>query len=203
VALRPRRPGGVLPAKGRLQVLVLHFDYVSAASAVAVLRVQRVADRGGDVVFSGVDVLGVDTALPVTLDQLAELERWAPRAAALGLELRRPTRRPPTLSAHLVGELAVSRGLGAAWRLAVLEAYWTRGLAIGETGVLLELAAGVGLEPTRVRARLEDPRQRVDLRRAMTAQRGRGIGDVPVLETGGTFVPADLTDEDLEVLAGL
>jgi 2-hydroxychromene-2-carboxylate isomerase len=184
-------------------VLVLHFDYVSAASAVGVLRLQRLADRGGDVVFSGVDVLGVDTSLPVTLDQLAELERWAPRAASLGLVLHRPTYRPPTLSAHLVGELAVSRGLGAAWRVAVLEAYWSRDLAIGETDVLMGLATGVGLEPAAVRARLEDPRQRVDLRRAMTAQRGRGIGDVPVLEVDGTFVPADLADEDLEVLAGL
>jgi 2-hydroxychromene-2-carboxylate isomerase len=184
-------------------VLVLHFDYVSPSSAVAVLRLQRVADRGGDVVFSGVDVLGVDTALPVTLDQLAELERWVPRAAALGLALRRPTHRPPTLAAHLVGEVAVSQGLGAAWRTAVLEAYWSRGLAIGETDVLVGLATGVGLEEAAVRARLGDPRQRVDLRRTMTAQRGRGVGDVPVLEVDGTFVPADLSDEDLETLAGL
>jgi 2-hydroxychromene-2-carboxylate isomerase len=189
--------------KGSSPVLVLHFDFVSAASAVAVLRLQRVADRGGDVVFSGLDVLGVDTALPVTLDQLADLERWGPRAAALGLVLRRPTRRPPTLAAHLVGELAVSHGLGAAWRVAVLEAYWSRGLAIGETDVLVELAMGVGLEPAAVTARLQDPKHRVDLRRAMTTQRGRGIGDVPVLEVDGTFVPADLADEDLDVLAGL
>jgi 2-hydroxychromene-2-carboxylate isomerase len=184
-------------------VLVLHFDYASAASAVAVLRLQRVADRGGDVAFSGLDVLGVEAPLPVTLDQLAELEVWASRAAELGLELRRPRRRPPTLSAHLVGELAVARGLGAAWRGAVLEAYWSRDEAIGDPEVLVGLAAGVGLDPAEVRARLEDPRQRVDLRRAMTAHRGRGVGDVPVLEMDGTFVPADLDDEDLEVLAGL
>jgi 2-hydroxychromene-2-carboxylate isomerase len=184
-------------------VLVLHFDFVSAASAVAVLRLQRVADRGGAVAFSGLDVLGVDAALPVTLDQLAELELWAARAAELGLVLRRPVRRPPTLSAHLVGELAVSRGLGAAWRAAVLEAYWTRGEAIDQADVLVALGARVGLDPAEVRARVSDARQRVDLRRAMTAHRGRGVGDVPVLEMEGTFVPADLDDDDLEVLAGL
>jgi 2-hydroxychromene-2-carboxylate isomerase len=184
-------------------VLVLHFDYVSAPSAVAVLRLQRLADRGGGVAFSGIDVLGVDASLPVTLDQLAELETWAPRAAALGLDLRRPTRRPPTLGAHLVGELATARGLGAAWRRTVMEAYWTDDAAIGETDVLVGLAAAVGLDPDVVRARLVDPKQRVDLRRVMTAQRGRGVGDVPVLEVDGTFLAADVDDADLEALAAL
>jgi 2-hydroxychromene-2-carboxylate isomerase len=184
-------------------VLVLHFDYVSAASAVAVLRLQRLADRGGDVGFSGVDVLGVDAALPVTLDQLAELEVWAPRAAELGLVLRRPATRPPTLGAHLVGELATAHDLGAAWRAAVLEAYWSRGAAIGDAAVLVELGREVGLPAEEVRARLQDPEQRVGLRRAMTGHRGRGVGGVPMLEVEGTFVPADLADADLEALAGL
>jgi 2-hydroxychromene-2-carboxylate isomerase len=184
-------------------VLVLHFDYVSAASAVAVLRLQRLVDEGASVTFSGVDVLGVDTSLPTTLDQLAELERHADRAAALGLRLRRPSRRPPTLPAHLVGELAVGRDLGAAWRTAVLEAYWTRDAAIGDAEVLVDLAGRVGLDPEAVAARLADPAQRIALRRAMAALRGRGLGDVPVLELGGAFVPADIPDADLAELARL
>jgi 2-hydroxychromene-2-carboxylate isomerase len=184
-------------------VLVLHFDYVSAASAVAVLRLQPLADRGGAVAFSGVDVLGVDVALPVTLDQLVDVDRWAGRADALGLEMRRPSTRPPTLAAHLIGELAEAHDLGAAWRTAVLSAYWSRDAAIGEQDVLLDLARTVGLPGERVRALLHDPAERVALRRAMTALRGRGLGDVPVLEFGGTFVPADLDDGDLRELAGL
>lgn len=184
-------------------MLALHFDYVSAASAVAVLRLQAVADRGGTVAFSGVDVLGVEASLPVTLDQLAELEAFAPRAEQLGLPMRRPRMRPPTLSAHLVGELATSHDLGAAWRQAVLEAYWSRGAAIDDHDLLVELATGIGLPAAAVRERLTDPAQRVALRQAMTAHRGRGVGGVPVLELDGTFVPADLPDADLEQLAGL
>jgi 2-hydroxychromene-2-carboxylate isomerase len=184
-------------------VLVLHFDYVSAASAVAVLRLQRLVDLGASVTFSGVDVLGVDIPLPTTLDQLAELERHTARAAALGLRLRRPSQRPPTLPAHLVGELAVARDLGAAWRTAVLEAYWTRDAAIGDDQVLVELAGAVGLDREAVAARLAEPSQRIALRRAMAGLRGRGLGGVPVLEVGGDFVPADLPDADLAELARL
>lgn len=184
-------------------MLVLHFDYASPASAVAVLRCQTLADAGGTLAFSGVDVLGVDTSLPLTLDQLAELESAAPRAAALGLEMGRPSRRPPTLRAHLIGELAAAHDLGAAWRLAVLEAYWTRDLPIGEDATLSDLGTAVGLPEDEVRAWLTDSSRRVGLRQAMTALRQRGVGGVPVLELAGTFVPADLPDEDLRQLATL
>jgi 2-hydroxychromene-2-carboxylate isomerase len=184
-------------------VLVLYFDYASAASAVAVLRLQALADQGAQVGFAGIDVLGLDVSLPVTLDQLAELERWAPRARSLGLELRRPRVRPATLGAHLVGTLAETHDLGAAWRLAALEAYWTRGVDLGDDDRLIELATTVGLPSEEVRDWLADHSRRAAMRRTMTADRGRGIGGVPVLEFQGTFVGADLGDEDLRRLAEL
>lgn len=184
-------------------MLLLYFDYSSPAAAVAVLRLQRLADQGVEVGFAGIDVLGIDVSLPVTLDQLAELERWAPRAAALGLELRRPRVRPATLGAHLVGTLASSLDLGAAWRMAALEAYWTRGLDLGDDRALVELAGSVGLPGDRVASWLGDGPRRAALRRTMTADRGRGIGGVPVLEAQGAFVSADLGDEELRQLAAL
>jgi 2-hydroxychromene-2-carboxylate isomerase len=184
-------------------VLVLYFDYPSPASAVALLRLQALADQGARIGFAGIDALGLDVSLPVTLDQLEELERWAPRARALGLELRRPPVRPATIGAHLVETLAAALDLGAAWRFAALEAYWTRGVDLGDDARLVELAATVGLPTDRVAALLADRGRRAELRRTMTAERGRGVGGVPVLEFQGTFVGADLADDDLRRLAAL
>jgi 2-hydroxychromene-2-carboxylate isomerase len=184
-------------------MLVLHYDVPSLAASVAVLRLQAIADAGGSVTFLGIDVIGVEAPLPVTLDQLDEIERWRERAEELGLQVRRPRQRPPMLSAHLVGTLASACDLGAAWRAALLRAYWTEGAPIGEHDVLVGIAAGVGLDRDEVAANLADPAARVTLRQRMTADRGRGVGGVPVLEFNGAFVPADLPGEDLRRLAGL
>jgi predicted DsbA family dithiol-disulfide isomerase len=182
-------------------VLILHHDVTSPRAALAVLRVQRIADAGLPVAFRGIDTLGVAVALPVTLDQLAELEQVAERAATLGLVMRRPTLRPPTLDAHLVGELAERRGLGAAWRLACLRAYWTDGLDVSDHGTLLAVGGAIGLERDEVASTLADVAARNELRAAMLARRGLGIGGVPVLEVDGTLLPADVDDATLEELA--
>jgi predicted DsbA family dithiol-disulfide isomerase len=184
-------------------MLVLHYDVTSLPATVAALRLQRIADQGGAVGFQGIDPIGVDAALPVTLDQLDEIERWAGRAKELGLPVRRPSQRPPTVDAHLVGVIATASGLGAAWRAALFRAYWIDDAALGDHAVLIELARQAGLEIDDVADRLADPAARVALRQRMTADRNRGIGGVPVLELDGTFVSAELSEEDLRQLAGL
>jgi 2-hydroxychromene-2-carboxylate isomerase len=184
-------------------VLVLHFDYPSPASAVAVLRLQRVADEGGDVGFAGLDALGLATSVPPTLDQLVERERVASQAAALGLELGLPSRRPPTLLAHLLGDLADACGRGAAWREACLRAYWTQDVDLGDADELRALAADTGLDRTVVDELLADERRRLTRRQQDLAVRRRGVGTVPVLEFDGTFVGVDLDDAALRELAAL
>ena len=184
-------------------MLTLHFDYTSPAAVHALLRLQALADRGALVGFVGIDALGLQATIPATLDQLEELDRYGPRVRALGLQLRRPRVRPPTLGAHLLAGLASAHDLGAAWRRAVLEAYWTRGLDIASDEVLVELAAGVGLAHDAAHDWLTDRSRRVALWRTMATERGRGVGGVPVLEFEGTLVPADLDDEDLFRLASL
>jgi hypothetical protein len=49
-------------------MLTLHFDYPSPASAVALLRLQRLTDVGHRIRFLGLDALGLDVAVPPTLD---------------------------------------------------------------------------------------------------------------------------------------
>jgi len=182
-------------------VLTLHHDITSPRSAVAVLRLQRIAERGLAVAFRGIDVLGVAVTLPVTLDQLAELEQVAEAAAGLGLVMRRPALRPPTLDAHLVGDIAERFGLGGAWRSACLAAYWTDGRDVSDHAVLETLARGIGLDRGTVLAALEDMTARNELRAAMLARRSLGIGGVPILEVDGTLLPADVDDTALEELA--
>lgn len=185
-------------------MLTLYFDYPSAASVVAVLRLQPLADEGLPVAFEGFDPLGLDTALPFTLDLYEDLERHGARAAELGLRLHRPAARPPTLAAHLVGALASRMGLGAAWRAQCFAGYWRDGVDLGDREILVELAVAAGLEAEAARGALEDRTGRLQLRQRMMALRSRGIGGVPVLEiAGGTMVSPELSDDDLRALAGL
>jgi predicted DsbA family dithiol-disulfide isomerase len=186
---------------GRL-VLRLHFDYTVPSAVVALWRCARLADEGAAVAFVGQDVLGLRIAVPVTLDQLDDLTRTTATARTLGLELRRPSRRPPTLSAHLLGELADQQGHGAHWRARCVTAYWQQDADLGDHEVLCGLAGEVGLDRATVEGTLADPAAAATLRRRMLRDRSRGIGGVPVLETaGGALVPADLSDEDLRALA--
>ena len=170
---------------------------------MAVLRLQRLADEGLPVAVEGIDVLGIDAAVPVTLDVLAELEAWRDVAADLGLELRRPSRRPATARVHLVAILAESVGLGAAWRLATYRAYWQEDADLGDPAVLTELAVGAGLGRGEVTELLADHGRLARLRQRMQLRRSEGIGGVPVLEFDGTYVPATMPDEDLRRLAEL
>lgn len=182
-------------------MLILHHDITSPRAALAVLRLERLAEEGLPVAFRGIDVLGVAMTLPVTLDQLAELEEVKERVQALGLEMRRPPFRPPTLDAHMVAGLADGSGLGPSWRRTCLEAYWADGADLSAHAVLMELAERVGLPNDAVAALLDDHAARNALRAEMLARRGLGIGGVPVLEVGGTLVSADLEDATLAELA--
>lgn len=182
-------------------MLTLTHDVTSPASAVAVARFQRLADEGVAIRFRGVDVLGLAATVPVTLDVLAELERVRSRAAALGITLRTPTRRPPTALVHLVADLADEAGLGGAWRRAAYAAYWTNDDDLADPAVVSRLAVGVGLEAAGVDALLDDGAAVAAVRRRTHTARGEGIGGVPVLVAHGTLVDPDLGDEALRQLA--
>jgi 2-hydroxychromene-2-carboxylate isomerase len=184
-------------------VLTLHFDITSPAAAVAVLRLQALVDAGATVRFSPIDTLGLDIDVPPTRELLDELVRYADRAAELGLAMRRPSRQPPTLRAHVVGEVAEAADLGASWRWRCLRAYWSEDRDLHDEDTLVELALAAGLEEAPVRRALGDRLTVHGLRDRMTHQRRRGIGGVPVLEFDGTFVSAELPDADLRRLAGL
>lgn len=179
----------------------LHHDHPSAASLLAVLTLQSLADEGLAVTFHGVDVLGLGTTIPATLDDLAEWERHRGALAELGWDVARPRLHPMTLPAHLVEALATDRGLGAAWRLACLRAHWLDGCDLGAPEVLADLGEQIGLERDAVAELVGDRRTAVVARQAALARRGEGVGGVPILEVHDTLVSPFMSLDDLRLLA--
>jgi 2-hydroxychromene-2-carboxylate isomerase len=185
-------------------VLILHYDLTSPAAAVALLRAQRLLDAGASIGLSPFDALGLEISVPPTGTLLQELAIHRDRAAELGLAMHRPSRQPPTLRAHLVGvEVAEPAGLGAAWRWRCLRAFWGEDRDLGDPGTLVGLATDAGLDAAAVERLLADRVALQRLRDRMLLLRRRGVGGVPVLELDGTFVPAEVSDADLRLLAGL
>lgn len=184
-------------------MLILYHDVPSAGALVAMLRLQRLADEGLPVVFRGFDVLGLEVTLPATLDDLEDWQTHRAQAEQLGWSLPRPRRHPATLQAHLVGELAAERDLDTAWRLACYRAHWLHGLDVSDDAVLVGLADEIGLDRDDVADLLDDRDARHRLRQRMLVHRGDGIGGVPVLQAGGTFLSPAIPEQDLRTLAEL
>lgn len=182
-------------------MLTLTHDVTSPASAVAVARFDRLAADGLPVRFRGIDVLGVDASLPVTLDVLAELERVAPRAREIGVILQRPSRRPSTARVHLVADLAGDETTRRAWRAATYTAYWRDDADLADAEVVVELAEQIGMDADTVAAAVRDEAAVAAVRRRTNQARSEGIGGVPVLVAHGTLISPDLDEDQLWELA--
>jgi predicted DsbA family dithiol-disulfide isomerase len=184
-------------------MLILHHDYPSAGSLRAVLALHDLAERGADVTFHGLDVLGVATALPATLDDLQDWARHRDALAELGWHLPRPRRHPATLAAHVVERACPDPATATAWRLAAYRAHWVEGRDLGDWDVLVDLATGVGMDAAAVGELVADRVHAAQVRRQMIAVRGDGVGGVPVLDVHGTKVSPFMASEDLATLVAL
>jgi len=183
---------------------VLYFDYPSLPAVVAVLHAHGALARnpGLKIEFGGFDTLGLDVSVPVTLDQLEEIDRWRNDAESIGLEILCPINRPATTAAHVIGDLAEEIGGGIQWRQRVIRAYWSEGEDLGEPSVLIELARQAGMPQDQVHVALSDTMRHQRVRRRMVAARQRGVGGVPVIDADGALMPANLTaDQWDEMLA--
>ena len=185
------------------QVLVLFHDYTSPASAVAVMRLQRLMRDGMPARIRGTEVMALDATLPVTIDMLAELEAVADEAKTEHIELRRPTAVPPTGLAHVVEDVARRHALDMVWREQCYQAYWTDGADIGDSEQLRRLAERAGLPAEDVSQALDDRLALLEIRRRSAGDRRNGIGGVPTIEYDRTLIPGLLPDADLRALSDL
>lgn len=92
---------------------------------------------------------------------------------------------PNSRRAQALAELARDRGLHRELHLRLFDAYWARGLDLGDEEVLLEEGRAVGLEEEDVRGALQDPEYVGRIAEQTTA----------ALELGAAGVPAWLIDE--------
>jgi predicted DsbA family dithiol-disulfide isomerase len=184
-------------------VLTLFHDYTSPASAVAVARLQRLADEGLAVEIVGLEAIGVDVAVPVTLDVVALLDELAETARAEHVVLRRPALLPPTAAAHVVEEQAEAAGLAASWRQTCYRAFWRGGADLADPATLAELAEAAGLDPAEARSAAADRTRIAAVRRRCAALRAEGVGGVPTILAQRTLVPGLLPEPDLRALASL
>lgn len=184
-------------------MIELFHDYISPASAVAVLRAQRLADEGLPIAFVGITSIGLDAVLPVTLDVIADVEALAETATEVGLTLHRPDRLPPTAGAHVIGHWAEQSGLGASWRQTCYRAYWEQGSDLASPAVLRALALRSGLDGLEADALLHDAARYREIRIGTAALRGEGIGGVPTIRAHGTIIPGLIPEADLRTLAAL
>lgn len=181
-------------------MLTLFHDFTSPASAVAVVRLQRLADEGIPVTFQGFEAIGIDLTLPVTSDVLAELEAVEGEASAEGVTLLRPRALPPTGLAHVVSGVADAAGLGPAWRAVAYRGFWRDGVDLADRGVLAELAARAGLDVAATTAALDDRVALAGVRRRSAELRGEGVGGVPTILAHRTLVPGLLPEADLRAM---
>lgn len=184
-------------------MLTLFHDFTSPGSAIAVARLQRLADDGLPVGFEGFEAIGVDVAVPVTLDVLAQIDALAKAAVAEGVTLRRPAALPPTGPAHVVGLLAESLGMGASWRQTCYDAFWGASADLADRGVLTRLATEAGLDADAAAAVIADRSRLAAFRRRSAGHRRDGVGGVPTILAQRTLVPGLLDEADLRALADL
>lgn len=184
-------------------MLTLFHDFTSPASAIAVARLQPLADEGLAVEFVGLEAIGVDVLLPVTVDVLADIDRLAPEAEQVGLTLNRPSALPPTALAHVVAEVADTQAAQAAWRHACYRAFWEDDANIASPAILVDVAREAGLDPQAVQAALDDRGLLAEVRRRTGERRRDGVGGVPTILAQRTLIPGLLPESQLRELAAL
>lgn len=84
-----------------------------------------------------------------------------------------------TFDAHRLIHLAAARGLGGEMKERLLKAYFTEGVAIGERAELVQLADGVGLDESDVKAMLSSEQYANEVRADEARAREFGISGVP------------------------
>ncbi|MEJ6394862.1 DsbA family oxidoreductase [Gymnodinialimonas sp. 2305UL16-5] len=100
-------------------------------------------------------------------------------AAGLNLNLEGITRTPNTLNAHRLIHWAGIEGRQTPAKLALFRAYFIEGRDIGDTGVLTDIAADLGMDREMI-ARLYDGESDAEDIRARDAHaRSRGVNSVP------------------------
>lgn len=117
-------------------------------------------------------------------------QRFRDIAAQAGVEMDpdRPQRIPNTLNAHRLVHWAGLEGRQSEMITALMQGYWVKGLDIGASDVLADLAAEVGLERAAILRLLEGEADRAEVLARESHARERGVNAVPTFVLGNQYV---------------
>lgn len=108
-----------------------------------------------------------------------------PSAAALGVEMRQPSRLPPTRYAHEAAAWARAQGRFAAFHAAILRAHFVEDLDIGAIETLQQLAWRLGMDAADLGAALRAQRHAEEVDEDLLIAETYGVRGVPAFVLGG------------------
>jgi 2-hydroxychromene-2-carboxylate isomerase len=163
----------------------LWFDYIDPASYL-VDRMLRESTEV-EVVLRPLEVVPPERPVvppgdPGWLDHLGAMAR---EAEGMGLVLQPPPVIPWTRKAHELAFHAREQGCFAAIHRAIFDGYFLGGLDIGRVDVLVELAAGAGLDRTTTHVVLDVDRFTVSVEAERGEAAAAGINGIPALIRDG------------------
>lgn len=174
--------------------VVVYSDYVCPFCYLAEPGLARLRGEGVETGYRAFELCPAPAPLPLP-DDPGEDALWErtllPLARAIGVEMRRPARRPRSRKAHEAARVAAEKGLFQPVHDAIFRAYFAEGRDIGRIDVLVEIGVAQGLE-------------RLELEVALGVDRWAdevAAEEAAALESGITGVPTFVLGED--VLVGL
>jgi predicted DsbA family dithiol-disulfide isomerase len=116
-------------------------------------------------------------------------QRVAAAAASEGLVYAsaRINRQPNTLDPHRLIRWAEAIGRAPEMKQRLMDLYFTEGADLSNTGVLVQAAADVGLDPVQVRAGLASGKDAAEVEQEVQKAKDSGIQGVPLFIFGGKF----------------
>lgn len=174
--------------------VLIFSDFTCPFCHVTEAALRRLEDEGVAAPrYAAFELYPAPAPLPAVLSA-NDLEAARPLAEELGAPLAPPPLVPRTRKAHEAAKLADAKGAGRAMREGIFAACFGDGRDVGRVDVLVELAAGVGLDPTETHVVLDVDRYGAAVDADGALARRLGITAVPALIVGG--------DADAELLLG-
>jgi 2-hydroxychromene-2-carboxylate isomerase len=172
--------------------LEFFFDYGSPFSYLADTQLDGLAARtGAEIAYRPILLGGVfkqtGNASPITIEakrnyMRVELGRWAKR---YGIAPLRNAHFPINTMRLMRGAIAAQRaGVFPTYHRAVFDAFWARGLNLGDDAVMREVLQQAGLDAVRLNAMSEEQAVKDELRRNTEEAVRRGAFGAPTFFVG-------------------
>lgn len=165
--------------------VTIFTDFTGPSAYVTESALREAArEQALSVSYRAMELYPAPAPLPDPAALVPEVAAMADAAAAQGLPLRTPPIVPRTRKAHEAALFAAEQGRGDEMREAIYRAYWESGADIGRVDVLVQIGAGLGLDPDDVKIALDIDRYRDQVVRDGAIARRLRIAAIPTVYIG-------------------